>query len=69
MVSKKLSLEHKLSVMKKYGLVLLAGLFAVGTVTAAAIGSDKGKKKKKVHSCCEKGKSECKKDMKNCAKM
>jgi hypothetical protein len=54
--------------MKKYMLILLAGVFAVGTVTATAINADKGKKKK--HSCCSKAeKGACKKDMKNCAKM
>jgi|GEM_PF-4697972 len=55
--------------MKKYVLVALAGLFAVGTVTAAAVNTDKGKKKKK-HACCSKmEQKDCKKEMKNCAKM
>lgn len=54
--------------MKKYALVILAGLFAVGTVTAAAVNADKGKKKKATHSCCEKMGADCKKDMKSCSK-
>jgi hypothetical protein len=56
--------------MKKYILVALAGVFAIGTVAATVTG-EKGKgKKKKQGTCCSKvEKSACKKEMKNCAKM
>lgn len=54
--------------MKKYTLIALAGIFAVGTVTATAINADKGKKKK--HGCCTKmEQTQCKKEMKKCARM
>ncbi|GAA4344978.1 hypothetical protein [Flaviaesturariibacter amylovorans] len=54
--------------MKKYTLIALAAIFAVGTVTATALNADKGKKKK--HGCCAKmEKAACKKEMKKCAKM
>jgi hypothetical protein len=55
--------------MKKYILVALAGVFAIGSVFASVNGEkDKGKKKKQ--SCCSKmEKGACKKEMKNCAKM
>ncbi|WP_165917259.1 hypothetical protein [Flaviaesturariibacter aridisoli] len=54
--------------MKKSALVILAGLFAVGTVTATALNTDKGKKKKAQHSCCQKMSPGCQKSMKTCAK-
>ena len=54
--------------MKKYMLAILAGVFAVGTVTATTLNADKGKKKKAQHSCCQKMGSGCQKSMKGCTK-
>ncbi|GAB4093729.1 hypothetical protein GCM10028786_26560 [Flaviaesturariibacter terrae] len=64
-----LSLATNRFAMKKYLLVALAGVFAVGTVAATAVNADKGKKKKAAHSCCQKmGGGACSKSMKSCAK-